>query len=56
MSLRSIVLLVAISIGGAIGWRCGSLGGIMGSYLTSILGASTGLYVRRKIQRALDGD
>ena len=48
--------MVAVSTGGAIGWRCGSFGGIMGSYLASILGASVGLFLGRKIQRNLDGD
>ncbi|MDX2480896.1 MAG: hypothetical protein QNK24_11240 [Desulfuromusa sp.] len=56
MSLRSIILMVTISIGGAIGWHCVSVGGIMGSYLASIVGASIGLYLGRKIQRNLDGD
>jgi len=48
--------MIAVSVGGTIGWYCGSLGGIMGSYLTSILGASIGLFLGRKIQHNLDGD
>ena len=51
MSLRSIVLIAAISTGGAIGWYCDSFGGIMGSYLTGILGTSIGLFLGRKVQR-----
>ncbi len=56
MALRSIILMVVISIGGAIGWICGSPGGIMGAYLTGVLGASIGVYIGGKIQRNLDGD
>ncbi|MCK4503311.1 MAG: hypothetical protein KAU22_09760 [Desulfuromonadales bacterium] len=56
MSLRAIVLLGGISLGGSGGWHYSPFDGIMGSYLTAVMGASIGLYLGRKIQRHLDGD
>ncbi len=56
MSLRTIVLLMSISMGASLGWRFCSFGGILGSYLSSVLGAAIGLVLGRKIQRFLDGE
>ncbi len=55
MALRPIVLIITVSLGVTFGWICGSAGGVMGSYLAGVLGASVGLYAGRKIQKNLDG-
>ena len=54
--LKPFVLLLAISAGGMLGWQAGSPGGLVVSYLASVLGSSLGLWIGRKIQRNLDGD
>ena len=54
--LGPLVLMISVSIGAAIGWTCGSPLGLLGAYLTSVLGASIGLFIGRKIQRNLSGD
>jgi len=54
--LKPLVLYICISVGSAIGWYCGSPGGLMGSYLVSVLGASIGLFIGRRLQRTIDGD
>ncbi len=54
--LKPLVLLIAISCGSALGWHCGAPGGLLGSYLAGVLGASLGLYIGRRIQRNMDGD
>ena len=56
MILRPLILIVTVSLGGALGWLFGSPGGLMGSYLTGVLGSSIGMFVGRKIQRRLEGD
>lgn len=54
--LAPLVLLVAVGTGGLLGWHAGTPMGLMGAYLSGVLGASIGLYVGRRIQRNLDGD
>lgn len=56
MVIRPLVLLVAVSVGGWFGWQVGQPGGIMGSYLAAVAGASIGLYIGRRIQQALGDD
>ncbi len=54
--LKPVILMLSISAGAAVGWKCGSAGGLMGSYLASVLGATIGLLSGRKIQRFMAGD
>lgn len=54
--LKPLVLFVAIGVGATLGWQCGSPGGLMGSYLAAVVGASAGLFIGRKIQRNLADD
>ncbi len=54
--LKPFVLLLAISLGATGGWQAGAAGGLMGSYLAAVAGASLGLFVGRRIQRNMDGD
>lgn len=54
--IGKLVLLAAISTGGSIGWTLGTPGGIMGSYLIGVFGASVGLYIGRRLQKNLDGN
>ena len=54
--LKPIVLMLAISSGAGLGWQLGAPGGLMGSYLAAVCGASLGLFIGRKIQRSLSGD
>ena len=54
--LGKFVLLTTISIGSSMGWWFGSGGGIMGSYLAGVLGASIGLFIGRRMQKSLDRD
>jgi len=54
--LKFFILYLCISIGSAIGWQCGSPGGLMGSYLVAVFGATLGLFIGRRLQRNLDGD
>ena len=56
MSVKMIVLLVCVSLGGWLGWVVGTPGGIMGSYLAGVVGSSAGLYIGRRLQGNLDGD
>lgn len=53
--IGKIVLILAVSVGGATGWKLGAPGGIMGSYLAAVFGASVGLYIGRRLQKNLDG-
>ncbi len=52
--LKPIVLLITIGCGAAVGWQAGAFGGLMGSYLTGVVGASAGLYIGRRIQANMD--
>ena len=52
--LKPMVLLLAISSGAALGWQAGAFGGLMGSYLAAVFGASVGLFIGRRIQRNFD--
>ena len=54
--LKPLLLMTSICVGAAIGWQCGQFGGLMGSYLLAVVGASIGLYIGRKIQRNLGDD
>jgi len=54
--LKPLVLLTTISCGSWLGWYCGSPGGLMGSYLAAVSGASIGLYIGRQVQRNMAGD
>ncbi len=55
MSFRPIVLIVCIA--GELGRMVlGAPGGVMGSYLAAVVGASAGLFVGRRLQRYMDGD
>lgn len=56
MALKPLILTLAVSLGAAAGWRLGSSAGLMTAYLCAVTGASLGIYLGRKIQRALDGD
>jgi len=56
MSFRPIVLIVCIALGSWGGWSLGTPGGVMGSYLAAVVGASAGLFVGRRLQRYMDGD
>ena len=56
MSLAAMVLIICIALGAFIGWQCGSFGGLMGSYLAAVVGASIGLFIGRRLQQQLDGD
>lgn len=56
MSLRPIVLLISVSLGSWGGWILGSAGGLLGAYFASVVGASVGLVIGRKLQSNLDGD
>ncbi len=56
MSLRALVLMVCIALGGSLGWHYSPFAGILGSYLTSVGGSALGLYLGRKIQHGLNGD
>ncbi len=56
MALKPLVLFIAISLGGGLGWFFGRPGGLLGSYFTGVLGSALGLYIGRKIQRRLDGE
>lgn len=51
--LKTLVLLAAINAGAWLGWLCGSPGGLMTAYLSGVVGASTGLFIGRRIQRQL---
>jgi len=54
--IRRAVLFICISLGSSLGWYLGSPGGLMGSYLVGVIGASVGLFIGRKLQCYLDGD
>jgi len=54
--LKLLLLLTSICVGALIGWQLGRPGGLMGSYLTAVFGASIGLFIGRKIQRNLGDD
>jgi hypothetical protein len=56
MALRSIVLLISVSLGSWAGWLIGSFGGLFSAYFISVVGATIGLVIGRKLQRNLDGD
>lgn len=56
MALRPIVLIISVLLGSWAGWKLGSFGGLLGAYLASVVGASAGLVIGRKLQRNLDGD
>jgi hypothetical protein len=56
MSIAAMVLMICVALGGSIGWQCGSFGGLIGSYLAAVVGASIGLFVGRRLQQWLDGD
>lgn len=51
-----LTVMLAVALGGWCGWQLGSIGGLMGSYFSAVVGSSVGLYLGRRIQRALDGD
>jgi len=51
-----LVLSICITLGLSLGWRFGSPGGLMGSYLAAVAGASAGLYVGRRLQRWREGE
>jgi outer membrane lipoprotein SlyB len=53
---RKLVLLICITAGSSLGWRLGSPGGLMGSYLAAVAGASAGLYMGRRLQRWMEGE
>lgn len=52
----SLVLLLSIGGGIALGWKLGAGGGLMGSYMAAVVGATLGLFVGRRWQKWLDGD
>lgn len=54
--LKPMVLIIAISIGGMLGWHAGAFMGLMAAYLSGVLGSSIGLYLGRRIQRCMGGD
>ncbi len=54
--MKRMVMLIAVSCGGSIGWYCGSGWGIMSAYFASVLGSAIGLYLGRKLQRNLGWD
>jgi hypothetical protein len=48
-SMKKILIIIWISIGGWIGWWIGEYIGTMTAYLLSVLGAAAGLYFGKKI-------
>ena len=54
--IGKIVLLLSINGGLALGWKLGSAGGLMGSYLAAVVGAAIGLVMGRRWQRWLGGE
>jgi len=51
--LKPVVLLTTVSIGAWLGWAFSASAGIMAAYLSSVVGASVGLFIGRRIQRNL---
>jgi len=56
MVIKPLVVIIAISLGGWLGWVLGRPWGIMIAYFIAVAGASVGLYVGRRIQYHLDDD
>ena len=56
MVVRPLVLMIATSLGGWLGWVLGRPWGIMTAYFVAVAGVSVGLYVGRRIQHQLDDD
>jgi outer membrane lipoprotein SlyB len=54
--IGKLILLLSVNLGAALGWKLGSPGGIMGSYLAAVVGAACGLYLGRRWQKWLNGD
>lgn len=51
--LGSLLVVVSISVGAAVGWWLGHAGGIMVAYFCAVFGASFGLYWGRRLQRRI---
>ena len=54
--IGKLVLLLSINGGIALGWKVGSYGGLMASYLAAVAGATAGLVVGRRWQNWLEGE
>jgi hypothetical protein len=46
--VTKLVVFIAATIGGAIGWWLGALVGIMTAFMLSIVGTAAGIYMARK--------
>ena len=46
--VTKLLIFMAASIGGAIGWWLGALVGLMTAFMLSIVGTAAGVYVARK--------
>ncbi|MFU8766019.1 MAG: hypothetical protein ACNA7T_15935 [Haliea sp.] len=56
MIIKLLVVIIAVLVGGWLGWLAGSPWGLMTAYFAAVTGASIGLYIGRRIQRNLDDD
>ncbi|MFO7767121.1 MAG: hypothetical protein R6V33_11870 [Pelovirga sp.] len=56
MISKPLIVMITVVLGGWLGWGAGSPWGIMTGYFTAVAGASTGLFIGRRIQRNLDDE
>jgi len=52
--VKKLVVLMGTTLGSSLGWWLGSPGGIMGSFIVSMIGFGVGMYYAARFAQRLD--